>query len=839
MTSRVKAYLIIIAVFQCISLCILLMGITGGFESATSNDEDVHKKGDDKPKNLSEAEASSELVPEKVVLVVIDALRLDFMTEENFPFLLGTLGKYQSTSVLKFDVKVDSPTVTLPRVKTLVTGKAPVYLDVLRNFQTADTLKHKSGLNQPNLIASLRKELPDLNICFFGDETWLRLFPAEDDSYSPYFKKWEGVTSFYVRDFYEVDNNVTRHLEDIDECNFLILHYLGLDHIGHVFGPKQTDLLKRKLVEMDHVLQHLHSHLSQMKSKGTKNLLLVTGDHGMANVGGHGGSSYEEVFTPLIGVVIGGLPFHHPRLETKTINQIDIAPTLAAIWNLEIPHESRGQLILDLIEQFKSTDQLANYYQKNCKQLLSVLGKTRKAATYKLWWTEISKMEKPLAIKKYIELEQELASTLQNTKSSNANLLCSFVVAIIILLCMQVYLFSCLKKVLGRHTRYALGVVCLPPVLLYFSSSFIEEEHYIRYYLYPSILILYVLWNNGHKQRHLVALKIMILHRIGMSLNQTGDKWSHLPDLNDIIQDHQLQWLTAAIAVILLYLHSQKTVKCSRSYKIALLAVYVTKVVTVFFDESSRDQIHWLLVDSKLQKVAFFLIFLHFIQHLYKGHVRNAFLSTVLVFFLSLQRLQNFLALSIVFTQQNYLGKLIIQQHEGNMQDKSHKSSNRINSIIYRVLIIWFAHASFYYQGNSNGLATVDVTAGYIGIESYSSNFLIGSLIFFNTFSSPLLIYLFIARSHSPKEVAMNGSVHVSNQANNVKGRKDKGQKSMEFLPILILLSMGAESITYCCSVLIFQNHLFIWSVFVPKLMYIISQSVVCAIACTFHAFLF
>ena len=49
-----------------------------------------------------------------------------------------------------------------------------------------------------------------------------------------------GTTSFYVNDFTEVDNNVTRHLEpelSTRDWDALILHYLGLDHIGHTAGP--------------------------------------------------------------------------------------------------------------------------------------------------------------------------------------------------------------------------------------------------------------------------------------------------------------------------------------------------------------------------------------------------------------------------------------------------------------------------------------------------------------------------------------------------------------------------------------------------------------------------
>jgi ethanolaminephosphotransferase len=46
-----------------------------------------------------------------------------------------------------------------------------------------------------------------------------------------------------VQDFTEVDNNVTRHIpEELlnSDWNAMILHYLGLDHIGHKAGPRRS-----------------------------------------------------------------------------------------------------------------------------------------------------------------------------------------------------------------------------------------------------------------------------------------------------------------------------------------------------------------------------------------------------------------------------------------------------------------------------------------------------------------------------------------------------------------------------------------------------------------------
>ena len=44
------------------------------------------------------------------------------------------------------------------------------------------------------------------------------------------------------QDFTEVDRNVTRHVPgelSNSDWNTLILHYLGLDHIGHKGGPRR------------------------------------------------------------------------------------------------------------------------------------------------------------------------------------------------------------------------------------------------------------------------------------------------------------------------------------------------------------------------------------------------------------------------------------------------------------------------------------------------------------------------------------------------------------------------------------------------------------------------
>ena len=63
----------------------------------------------------------------------------------------------------------------------------------------------------------------------------------------------------------EVDDNVTRHIDEELERNdwdVMVLHYLGLDHIGHVEGPR-SGRVQPKLSEMDGIVQHVVDSLRQ------------------------------------------------------------------------------------------------------------------------------------------------------------------------------------------------------------------------------------------------------------------------------------------------------------------------------------------------------------------------------------------------------------------------------------------------------------------------------------------------------------------------------------------------------------------------------------------------
>ena len=105
---------------------------------------------------------------------------------------------------------------------------------------------------------------------FFGDDTWTRLFPGK-------FLRQDPVTSFFVSDYTEVDHNVTRHLGSEmkrDDWDVMILHYLGLDHIGHLEGPGSS-LVQPKLDQMGDIIKTVWDQLQSKNREGQPPLMMA------------------------------------------------------------------------------------------------------------------------------------------------------------------------------------------------------------------------------------------------------------------------------------------------------------------------------------------------------------------------------------------------------------------------------------------------------------------------------------------------------------------------------------------------------------------------------------
>ena len=85
------------------------------------------------------------------------------------------------------------PTVTMPRVKGLTTGSVPSFVDLILNFAESDTTS--SLATQDTWLAQLRSHPFEGErqgrLLFYGDDTWLKLFPD-------FFAEHDGTSSFFV-----------------------------------------------------------------------------------------------------------------------------------------------------------------------------------------------------------------------------------------------------------------------------------------------------------------------------------------------------------------------------------------------------------------------------------------------------------------------------------------------------------------------------------------------------------------------------------------------------------------------------------------------------------------
>jgi hypothetical protein len=133
-------------------------------------------------------------------------------------------------------------------------------------------------------------------------------------------------------------------------------------------------------------------------------------------------------------------------------------------------------------------------------------------------------------------------------------------------------------------------------------------------------------------------------------------------------------------------------------------------------------------------------------------------------------------------------------------------------------------------MGNSHTIGTADFAGAYTGLthfNKYTTGFLAFLMVFTGPFTAYLGSYIHMIRIAS----------FVSEQ--NVKGtpKSATADTKTKKVNVDVIESMFVLLIIYRCSIMIvsivvtwiFQHHLFVWSVFAPKFIYEICQSLVIA----------
>eukprot|EP01138_Halocafeteria_seosinensis_P013386 gb/GECG01013672.1/.p1 GENE.gb/GECG01013672.1/~~gb/GECG01013672.1/.p1 ORF type:complete len:1230 (+),score=102.90 gb/GECG01013672.1/:1-3690(+) len=309
----------------------------------------------------------------KVLILIIDALRYDFLKWQEVPempfhnqfeFIHNlTMEEPQNSAILRFIA--DAPTATMQRIKGLTTGTLPTFMDISDSFGSDE-------IREDNIIHQFaRHSAENRSSIFVGDDTWASLFPGSFNVTIPY-------PSFNVKDLYTVDNGVYKNIisllangtlawkdaskdfSNLNPCNadaysadcmkfmtknwqLCVGHFLGVDHVGHTFSPMHS-AMQEKLREMDLTLKQVVQLLNS-KDELKDTLLIAFGDHGMTLSGNHGGASDEEKNAGLFVYSPTGIYSSDAYNISENIFQVDLVPSLSTWMGLPFPHANIGGLI--------------------------------------------------------------------------------------------------------------------------------------------------------------------------------------------------------------------------------------------------------------------------------------------------------------------------------------------------------------------------------------------------------------------------------------------------------------------------------------------------------------
>ncbi|CAG9859863.1 unnamed protein product [Phyllotreta striolata] len=718
----------------------------------------------------------------KTIFMVIDALRLDFFNEDYMPL---TYRLVQNNGCFN-KIKVETPTVTLPRIKALTAGNIPQFVDLVLNLFSTEILSD-------SIIHSAVKAKK--KVIFYGDETWIKLFPNK-------FSRFEGTHSFFVKDF-TVDKNVTRNVEvelQKEDWDLMFLHYLDLDHIGHVYGPFSS-LIPEKLHELDKMIYEYY----KIFRRNENSLFLITGDHGMRDIGGHGGSTFHETNVPLLLI---GL-----NCQSNTFRQTDIPVNIAALLGLTIPSISIGRVQKSLVYSTVEKYLYKLYYNTRLLVTRQFCSKYEEANSY---YIDYIKNSNQSSAHKAIEFYEHCLETISDTlaKSSVKQNFHYLIVSLVILLnCLvsllldilgsnenksvffqyviiftiviqylienNLYISSLLFVVyillLLRNTRTLCSMIssnfsyytlfflvfCFLHPLTFISSSYVEEEHQF-WYFFNTLIFLTQLTIFSKSKNYLgtfYCFMILVIFRFIRTMNATGDKWLNHPDLSDWFlktENFHYYQIFHALSVIAVFLTQFYLINLKRLMLLPLNLLILTLIFVYKNNESSM-----------LGKLIWLLIFINFLLT-YK-------ISKIVTWNLVLSLLLK--PYNLILIPYCICSSLIIS--------RCYKRTNLV--VLHHIFL---SNLLFFAQGHNNSLASVDISIGYIGLTSYQP-ILVISQVLYHTQAFPVLCHLLIFHQ--------------------------RGSESIKIWKLLFCSRLYIFIITSVITVA-FRHHLFIWSVFAPKL---------------------
>lgn len=265
----------------------------------------------------------------KVIFVLVDALGFDAATKH-----CGFLEHMaESGQGAKYRLIGELPSMSRPMYETLLTG-VPVWQ---HGVTTNEICRHST---QENLF-SLTRKAGLVNACA-GYDWLLELYGDAPVPFNLMRDRYylDGSGDIMHGIFYNDDTYPDTHLFADGEFlrrrynpDFLMIHPMGVDDNGHKFGAASRQYAGAATRSNDMIAWMW----PECQKAGYQ--LVVTGDHGMDNLGMHGGNEPIQRETPLyiLSPQVEGGDFS----GEEPVSTLDVAPLLCRLLNIEPSKQMR------------------------------------------------------------------------------------------------------------------------------------------------------------------------------------------------------------------------------------------------------------------------------------------------------------------------------------------------------------------------------------------------------------------------------------------------------------------------------------------------------------------
>ncbi len=277
----------------------------------------------------------------KVVIVLIDALRYDTSNNINVMPFLNTLHNQSASAKMHSQ----PPSYSEPGYTTLLTGAWPEINDgPAVNLDYADI----PTFTQDNIFSAVHRL--GLHTAISGYDWFEKLVPqtAVDASF---YTAGEDAAA---------DQAVVQAALPMFSGNYqlVLIHLDQVDYAGHHQGGPLDPRWNAAAKRADGELQQIVSALDLKQDT-----VIVVSDHGQIDRGGHGGPEPVVLLEPFVMVGAGV----RPGLIYPDIQQIDVAPTVAALLGANFPASAEGHVLtamLNLPAAYATQIQSAEIAQK-------------------------------------------------------------------------------------------------------------------------------------------------------------------------------------------------------------------------------------------------------------------------------------------------------------------------------------------------------------------------------------------------------------------------------------------------------------------------------------------